>query len=268
MYRRFALINSQSERWELTDVNIKTFLNSPQGLGFSNSFETGQYGNVLQIIKEETAFPVVSGNVVFYQDEIGEKYQSYNQFVNFLSYSPLVLEYYLPGVDTFYLDVMVQSLGKSEVELNNILNCPISLQGLGMWHGMKQTINTTSRDITVTNNGHFPVGFKINVQGTLAAPYIDLKQNGELYGEAKFEVGPRYSQIMIDSRDGMQDIQIGIGGSVMPNPLSYQDLSISNGAIYVTFMKLARGTSVIEIRASSMTINSCTVEFSPIYRSV
>lgn len=268
MYRKFRLRNSLNTVWELTDATIRTFLNSPQGLGYSNSFETIQYGNVLSISKEETAFPVVSGTMLFYQDSIDEKYQSYNDFVNFLSNTPLILEYDVPGVETFYLDVMVQSLSKGEVQTNNMLECPISLQGLGLWRGSQVTSSSNNGTLTLVNNGQIPCGMEITLTGLLGNPYFTLSQNNEVYGEAKFESGTPFDSVYVNSKDAEQNVVLMQDDAVLPNPLGYQDLTISNGAIYVTFIKLAKGTSTLEVGVESGSISTVRVVYSPMYRSV
>ena len=99
-------------------------------------------------------------------------------------------------------------------------------------------------------------------------PYITLTQDNEMYGEAKFDDSTGFSKVFVNSRDGEQEVILEQGGSVLPNPLSYQDLSISNGAIYVTFVKLARGTSTLAIGMDSGSITGVTIKHTPLYRSV
>ena len=102
----------------------------------------------------------------------------------------------------------------------------------------------------------------------MSNPYITLTQDGEMYGEAKFIDSTAFDKVSVNSNDGKQEVALEQGGSVLPNPLSYQDLSISNGSIYVTFIKLARGTSTLAIGMDSGSITNVTIKFTPIYRSV
>ena len=97
-------------------------------------------------------------------------------------------------------------------------------------------------------------------------PYFTLEQNNEVYGEGKFL--DTFSKVIVNSEDGRQMVELQQSGSVLPNPLGYQDLSISNGSIYVTFVKLARGTSTLTVGVDSGTVSSFTVNYTPLYRSV
>lgn len=268
-YRKFKLKNSLNASWELTETSVKTFLSDPSGLGMSNSIETTQYGNVLRLDNIDTAFPSVSGNVMIYENTVDAKYLKYNQFVTFLTYTPLVLEYQVPGTNkTFYLDVVVASLDKTEVDRNGVMNCPITLQGLGMWRGNSFYWTGNASSKSLTNDGHFPVGLTVTLTGNMTNPYFTLTQNSEVYGEAKFIDTTAFNSVIVDSRDGMQSVELQQSNSVLANPLGYQDLSISNGAIYVTFIKLARGTSTLNVGMDSGSLTSVIVNYTPIYASV
>ena len=133
---------------------------------------------------------------------------------------------------------------------------------------VRQILGISKRKASwMLNNGHIPCGFTIEITGTSRVnPYITLTQDGEMYGEAKFD--DTFSKVYVNSRDGEQEVILEQGGSVLPNPLSYQDLSISNGAIYVTFVKLARGTSTLAIGMDSGSITGVTIKHTPLYRSV
>lgn len=269
MYRTFQLENSKGETWDLTDQLTKSFLNNPNGLGFQQSISTIQYGNVLDVVTSNTNFPSVSGEILFYDSTNKDKYDLYADFVTFCTYSPLVLNYTKPGNnDVYYLNCEVSNLTKTEVKTDGILRCPITLQGLGMWQGSEVTQTGSSLTYTLTNNGHFPVGFEIEIEGSLENPYVTLEQDSELYGEAKFDDSTAFDKVYVDSKDGEQNVILEQGGSVLPNPLSYQDLSISNGSIYVTFIKLARGTSTLTIGMDSGSVTSVNIKYSPQYRSV
>lgn len=269
MYRTFQLENTKGETWDLTDQLTKSFLNNPNGLGFQQSINTIQYGNVLDVATSNTNFPSVSGEILFYDSTNKDKYDLYADFVTFCTFSPLVLNYTKPGNnDVYYLNCEVSNLTKTEVKTDGILRCPITLQGLGMWQGSEVTQTGSSSTYTLTNNGHFPVGFEIEIEGSLENPYVTLEQDSELYGEAKFDDSTAFDKVYVDSKDGEQNVILEQGGSVLPNPLSYQDLSISNGSIFVTFVKLARGESTLTIGMDSGSVTSVSIKYTPQYRSV
>lgn len=279
MIRKFWLTNGTMtggvlNEWHFTDETFKCFLNNPQGLGFLKTLTTVRYGNRQNITDMTDSFPSVQGEVLFWGDSNSERYEKYNDFVRFLSHSPLVFYYKVPYLDaldneiTYELECDAVSLQKTETKTNGVLTCPVTFTGLSFWKASKVTTTGTATSYTLTNNGDFPVGFEITVKGSLTNPYITLEQDSELYGEAKFNDSTAFGEVYVDSIDGEQNVILKQGGSVLPNPLAYQDLSISNGAIYVTFVKLARGKSTLTVGMDSGSITSVDISFTPIYRSV
>lgn len=273
-YRKFKLINSKNEVWEFTNKEVKSFLNSPSGLGYTSSLSVTRYGEKANVLLEETSFPNPSGEVIFYDTSNEDRYQKYYNLCRFLTYTPLKLIYTLPfstPVD-YELDCYVTSISKTESTTNKLLNCSINFQGISFWKGETITSRfSTGIEIELTNNGDFPVGFEITITETdMQEAQIILKQNNEIYGIAKFgsreEREDYWDKIYINSNDGEQNVIIENDGALLPNPLSYQDISVSNGAIYVTFLKLARGTSVMEVILEASGI--AEVKYTEIFRSV
>lgn len=268
-HRKFKLINAKGDIWDLTDPLICSFLSEPEGLGFNQTLTTVQYGNSLRVATSETNFPSVSGDVLFYDSSTADKYFLYASFVDFCTITPLYLVYSKPCDNVEYrLKCEVATLNKTEVKEDHMMTCPITFQGLGMWEGEEIVINGTDDVYSLVNNGHFPVGFEIKVEGALENPYFTLEQDGEVYGEAKFDDSTSFDSVYVNSNDGEQNVILEQSGSVLPNPLSYQDLSISNGSIYVTFVKLAKGESTLTIGMDSGSITNVEIRMMPKYRSV
>lgn len=267
MYRRFTLVNSKNETWSFTDKEFKVFLNNPQGLGFNSSLDVIRYGEKGNVSSETFNFPTPSGDILFYDSSLTDKYSRYFNFARFIADSPLKLYYTLPSGFRYELDCYVTSLSKGEVDTNNILTCPINFQGISFWKA-DEIVSKGTDSFFILNNGDFPVGFEILIEGDLMNPYVLLSQDGELYGEAKFDDQTAFNSVYINSNDGEQSVILEQGGSVLPNPLSYQDLSISNGSIYVTFVKLARGKTDLTIGVESGSITSSQIRYTPQYRSV
>lgn len=273
--RKFWLTNGTLQngvliQYELTKPSSKAFLNNPVGLGFAQTLETTQYDNTMKSVEGQN-FPQIQGEVVFVDSKNSDRYDKYNKFVEFLTHSPLVLHYQIPkaAAEEYMMNVAVVSLEKTETKPNGILSCSITLQCLSRWKGLEVAVAGTSATYTLTNNGHMPCGFVIEIDGTaMVNPYFTLEQNSELYGEAKFTDATGFSSVSVNSNDGEQNIILEQGGSVLPNPLLYQDLSISNGAIYVTFIKLARGTSTLTIGMDSGSLTGVLIKYTPLYRSV
>lgn len=274
MIRKFWLTNGTEtngilNRYELTVPSSKVFLNNPTGLGYAQTLTTVQYADTLNATESQN-FPTIAGEIVFFDESNSDRYDKYNAFVEFLSHQPLVLNYQIPKAspETYTMNVAVATLEKTESKQNNLLTCTINMQGLSRWKGAEVTITGTASSYTITNNGHMPCGMEITITGALTNPYFTLEQDNELYGEALFIDQTPFDSVYVNSNDGKQNVILEQDGSILPNPLLYQDLSISNGAIYVTFMKLARGTSTLTIGIDSGNISSVEIKFTPLYRSV
>lgn len=269
IYRRFWLTNAKNETWEFTDQTVKSFLCNPEGLGFKKSMDLIRYGEKLKVDSLDYDFPEPSGEIIFCDTNNADRYSFYSEFVRFVMEEPLILSYELP-LETpvvYTLECHVSKLTKTE-SAKNMLVCSIEFQGLSFWKGEEVEQTGSSSSYTITNNGDYPVGFEITIEGSMVNPYFTLEQDGDLYGEAKFIDSTAFSKVYVNSNDGEQNVILEQGGSIAPNPLSYQDLSISNGSIYVTFVKLAKGESVLTIGMDSGSITGVDIKYAPVYRSV
>ena len=271
MYRKFWLINQQGEIWQFTNKSFKSFLQNPQGLGYQSTLDVSQYGEALRVNRESFSFPRVSGDLQFYDTGNASRYDMYNKYVKFCMYSPLTLCYEIDlngSLKTFKLPCYCTTLTKTESKTNKLLTCPVEFFGLGFWQGEEVVISSADMEHTIVNDSDFPVGFRIKLEcadGVLMHyPYFQVEKDGTLYGEAKLTTITNFW--VVDSSDGRQDFIID--KNPRPNPLEAQDLSISNGNIYVTFVKLARGTSKITVGCDEGTITNVEIRFLPAYRSV
>lgn len=270
MIRKFYISNGNGQTVTLTEKGTHIFLNEPSGFGYSNELNTIARPDTLSVVTSSQAFGTIVGEVIFYDGANADRYEKYNDLVSFLTIEPLIFYYTIPTVTpkTFHADAAVLSLEKSESKPDNMMRCPITLQMLSRWKGEEITESGTATTYTLTNDGHMPVGFEITIEGSLTNPYFTLSQNGEVYGEAKFTDATAFDSVFVNSKDSEQNVILEQGGSVLANPLSYQDLSISNGSIYVTFVKLARGESTLTIGMDSGSISNVEIKYTPLYRSV
>ena len=272
--REFWIKNGKNNITYLAQESSKVYLNNPTGLGYSNAITTNQYADALNLVSEAQNFATIGGEIVFWDDANSNRYTKYNSFITFLQEEPLTFYYKIPTSTpkTYSMSVAVLNIDKTESKEDGLMRCTFSLLGLSRWMGDEVTvtggIGVTS--FTLTNDGHMPVGFTIKVTGAgLSNPYITLTQDGEMYGEAKFISSSTFRYIYVDSKDGEQSLTLREQDGVdLPNPMSYQDLSISNGSIYVTFIKLARGTSTLAIGKDAGSVSSTEIKFIPLYRSV
>lgn len=274
-YRVFWLVNANGARWDFTKHDFKVFLNEPQGLGFQKTIDITRYGERAVKNSETYNFPTVSGDLLFYDDANSTRYDKYNELVRFLMDQPITLYYQIPVsvysriANIYTLDCEVTSLTKTESKSDGVMTCNISLSGMGFYIGEEVTISGSGSVYTVNNTGDLPVGFEITVEGSMLNPYFIVSQDDVAYGEAKFDDSAAFNSVYVNSNGGEQSVTLEQGGAVLPNPMGYRDLSISNGSIYVTFVKLERGVSKIEIGGEEGTsISSVRIVFSPIFRSV
>lgn len=267
-YRLFDLINSKGEMWHFTDHDFHVFLNEPENLGFKRTFTLTRYGNSQVINDTEEEFPTPRGEIIFLDQLNEDRYIKFDNFARFVSHEPLQLVYIAPGIGSFTLDCVVNSLEKTESEVENYMSCPVEFQGLGFWKGEEIEKHLTDTQFTLLNDGDFPCGFEITIDGSMYNPDFTLSQDG-VYGEAKFiSDSTSFSSVYVNSNDGKQSVTLKRNGSIVNNSLALQDLSISSGDIYVTFIKLARGTSTLSISVSSGSVSNVYVKYQPIYRSI
>lgn len=269
-YRRFWIVNSLGQITYLTEKSTKISLSNPKGLGYSSTLDTVQYSNMLKVIDSRQEFLKIEGDMQFYDSQNSSRYEKYNQFISFLTHAPLTIYYQLPTepVQTYHADIELSSIGKTESGSNRILSCDFSFQQLSRWKGEEITISGSDDSYTIVNEGHMPAGFMIVMEGNMTDPYFTLSQDGQIYGEARFVSQTAFNRVCLDSTDGQQALELQQGGTILADPLSYQDLEISDGAIYTTFLKLATGSSVLTVGSESGTITSVTINYSPLFRSV
>jgi len=269
--RKFTLTNSKGTTWSFNGRStIKSFMQNPEGLGFSSSLNVIRYGEKANLDSQSFDLPRVKAEIVFWDVKNANRYKTYNDFLAFIMNTPLVLTYQLPlsTPADYKLDCYVLNISKSETGSNDCINCDVEFQGLSFWQGAQVLQTGSSSSYTINNKGDCPVGFEIAITGSMENPYFTLVQDGEMYGECKFDDATAFGDVFVNSKDGEHNVILKQGGSALANPLAYQDLSISNGAIYVTFLKLARGESTLTIGMDSGSIGGVTISHTPIYRSI
>lgn len=122
--RRFQLVNENGQVYQLINDSSKAFLWQPSGLGFqvvkeymeSDGFFFEMNSAMGQVAKE--------GTLVFYGSD---PYTEYTTFMNFISRSKSLRLAYAPKQDWYYVDIDIESVQKSEIELDGTLQCSISM---------------------------------------------------------------------------------------------------------------------------------------------
>ena len=264
MIRQFYIENSLGNKYYLTNKNFKHFLNEPNGLGFAKNLTVLRLGNDELITDEQFSMPSISGTILFY-DDVGKAYQNYLEFVNFIRYTPIKL-YYLPPnlLFPYYIECSITQVDKSEYTKNGYLSCPITFYGYTLWQNsqessliVKNNENTDGKhyelirpyhyagnslsSIIINNTGDVPIGFVLEVVGSVTNPRLIATQDGMTYGQLK--LNGTFDYVKVDSNDLTESIYLENNGAIITNPLSYQDLSIADGISTLTFFKLKVGES-------------------------
>lgn len=137
--RQFTLQNSRGESLNLLDQNgpqlssidlcgIMFF--EPDGLGYEESEDWLQLGTAFRPVNITQAQRTISGKMYFLGED--KAYERYFNFVRFIRQTPLTLIY--KAYDTFYIDVRVQSLEKTELTKYGVLECKIKFMALGPFY--------------------------------------------------------------------------------------------------------------------------------------
>ena len=284
-YRKFKLENALGDIYYLTEQNFRHFLDSPSGLGFEKQLSGTRVGNRLKIDKREFALPSVSGNLIFYDDSNGSKYDDYIEFVKFSLHYPLKLYYYTPGINkteeeanSVYLNCEVTSASKSQIQQNHMLVVPVKFKGFSFWlkGGPESgfTIQKTDddpgtftfplsfpfsfgqdvfRNISLSNNGTMITPVTYEVSGACVNPTISFyDENINPYATAKF-IGS-YDYVYVDSNDNNETIVLKNNGVLVANPASKQDLTVAdpdNEDFFMTFLKLRPGNTYATLSLGS-----------------
>ena len=276
--RKFWIINSLGNRFDLIDNNEnKCILVNPAGLGFSRSYSVVNIGSSELLTDYNLEMVDFTGELVFYDDSNGKKYQNYENFVQFVKYKPLQMYYQPPNVledSAFYADVLLVSTEKTEISSDDsTLRIPLTFHRLSQWLTASDIIYTLTNDpidagkyyelvrdyhYTGTNlsntvinvTGTNDIGFTFIIEGEVQNPKFTLTQNGEEYGICKID--GTYDFVRIDSEETVESIYLERNGSTISNPESHQDFTVVNGHSYITWCKLRVGETLFNFTCGNI----------------
>lgn len=234
--RKFSLMNSLGETWNLTTLEI--LFHDPQGLGYSVEASTIQVGNRWIITNVKPNQNDITGKLWLYSDKVSP-YTVYQRFINFISYYPLTL-LYTPVSTTYRRSVIVSSLNKGELNHLGAFDDSITFKPLSMWYTTetaeyiteKPTIDKTSW-FWRENDGAITWGTKFGNQN-IVKNYItsDSVMDGNtklyIYGPA---TNPKWTQVVngsvVDSGQVMTIVDEGstliIDNTTFPNRIYILD---------------------------------------------
>lgn len=261
--REFWLENANGDTYSLHSV--QTFANNPSGLGYAVDINTVRLGNSNLIVAEEYNLGSFSAELMFLEGRLSA-YQQYLEFAKFLYARPIILHYKTPATNAKYrCQVRVTDLQKTQVSEDGIMRCPITMYRQTMWY--TDEVNVFEADTRVLDSKEYPLQrpyyygaesmnnislyndgvadtpMLIEIDGECTDPMWTLyTEDGEQYGACRM-LGT-YEYVSVDSNDLEENIILKRGGSIIPNAINYQDLSVGNPRqVFVTFLKLHPGKS-------------------------
>lgn len=292
--REFWLENQDGAIWRFTDKEVNTFLNAPKGLGMAVQYGGYRLGNTQVINYQQYDLLDVEGTLFFYRGSRADIYKEYFNFLQFISKNRLLkLHYRTPNsFESYYRYCFVQEVQKTEI--NNdalIMECPVRFSSQTFWRNDKKNVlvvdNSRQNDgkkyllkrpyhyassmlsnMKVINRGNTDTAIKITIEGESINPTINAFDNkGNKYGVMRL-LGD-FDKVVVDSDDLSENITLIKDESVLTAPYSYQDLSVgAPNQVYVTFIKIKSGESVLRFTSDNIFTGTVTLEWSDEYVSI
>lgn len=280
MIRRFALENEFGARYDLNDPTTGVFL-SPQGLGFEFDSNYTSIGDSFIRDYLRNKQQTVSGTIAFESSKAYLNYQALNDFIN--SADSLKL-FYSTDAGDYYRDIDIVSINKSELGHNKVLECPVKfickslfysnhvnrfkierVEGEARWD-FRWDVRFNdygSRAVNVSNNGHVPAPFEVEIFGYCENPAVIVKQNGKEVAKVSFPTTLQDGEkIMYSSLDGnLYCYRVNTAG-VKENFTSKLDLFSTN------FFKLPVGDCQVEFTSDTGAANRTLLTVYKFFRTV
>lgn len=202
MVREFKLINEKGQSYSLMDIKNYCLLTEPGGLGYSYNTQYEQLGNTFISNLRSINQGKINGQVNFLS------YDNFKSLVDFIEGSEKLKFYYkvpiTDGVREYYKDVQIQSLTKTEMQVNKVISEQITFDCLSLWYEENTTIYTivpeedeirwdfrwdskfgdySARNMSYINQGHIEAPIIVSMDGQLVNPVIQLYIEGELAQE-------------------------------------------------------------------------------------
>lgn len=291
--REFWLVNSRDEKITLTDRSNSIFLRNPSGLGYSTSFETVSLGINDKVESYSFNFEAITGELIFYGNDIKTIYQKYFEFMQFVAHNPLYFYYKTPNMnESYFSQVRIAKLEKSEISEDiKALISSVEFKRETLWKqgnpkllvvenvvdGETKNFPLTRpyqygqsalNNITIANNSICESPFSIEITGTCTdLQYSLYDEDLVLYGVGKI-IGT-YDYIYINSDDLNEQLILKQNGVTIENSFNYQDLSVGeDGNVEVTFLKLKTGKSFLTVSMNKDFDGKVNIKWSNYYATL
>lgn len=128
--RQFKLINGYGQEFDITSTDY--LFSSPSGLGYDRTESYRQIGNSFVRVNKQPKQGSITGKLIFTPPNA---YTKYYDFIQFINVEPLKLQYIpLSSIGTFYRDVTVSKIEKSELTKYASLECSITFTCFTPWY--------------------------------------------------------------------------------------------------------------------------------------
>lgn len=116
--RRFKLLNSKGQEWDLTNTK-ESFLQNPSGLGVSRGIDSISAGLDWIVTDNQVDQQTISGEIAL------KGYDKYSNFIKFCAHTPLTF-CYKPMDKWYYRTCLIEKLEKTEINFGTRwLICPV-----------------------------------------------------------------------------------------------------------------------------------------------
>ena len=222
MVREFKLINEKGQEYSFMDIEKYALLTEPSGLGYGYDTQYQQLGNTYIESLRGIQQGQILGTVNFL------KYENYANLVNFIESSETIrLSYIIPYSDgtnkEYFKDINIQSLTKTQLQINGVLTESITFDCLSLWYEENTVIykiepqineirwdfrwdskftDYNTRYLQYINQGHVEAPVYIEIDGHVINPKIELYVEGVLYQTVKVNVDiAEYEKLLYDTRE-------------------------------------------------------------------
>lgn len=278
MVRKFSLLNEKGQEYSLMDINNYCLLTDPSGLGYSYNSEYEQLGNTFINTIRTIGQGSISGTLNFLN------YDNYRKLIKFMQSSQkLQLEYVVPyvgGEKTFYRDVELNSISKSQVQPNGIISESITLTTLSLWYEKVNTIYTIEdndnvvrwdfdfdsywngydvRNLEYTNLGDVEAPIEVIVNGEVINPRLELYIEGELYQTITIsDTIEEYEQLIYNSKENEFAIKKRLADGTYESLFSLDYIDFSNDNV----LRIPNDrTCTIKLRADETITNATLIVY-------
>lgn len=219
--REFRLVNEKGQSYSLMDLENYCFLSDPSGLGYSYVTEYQQLNYTFLTNLRKIAQGIITGIANF------KSYDSYRAMTDFIENAEtLRFAYKIPyksGTKEFFKDVQIMDFSKTQIQPNGILSETITFDCLTLWYEENTVTYTvepiedeirwdfrwdsrffdySSRNLQYINNGQIEAPIRVEIDGYIVNPQIDLYVEGVLYKSVKINITiNQYEKLIYDSRE-------------------------------------------------------------------